>query len=161
MCRATAVLAGGICGLHSTGQSNMADGAAIAGAIVWLLIITALSPEFWHYTKLRCGHPLVFGARDDRRRLERSPGYEKLRSAGLIPRRPEDVWSEGCVRYFAFAFKDDAGSQVATFQVGPAGVLGRILRRPTVNASADVRPPGPGPGPGPKVPSHEHLPSAA
>ena len=57
------------------------------------------------------------------------------RAGGLITKRPTDVGSEGCVRYFAFAmieYRDQP--HIATFQVGPSGALGRVVPRPATEA---------------------------
>jgi len=137
VCRSAAMCAGGVSGLVARGHLR-ADGETVVTAGAWLLVLAALSPETWQYMNVRCGRPLVFAALDDRRRLGRSPGYRRLRDARLIAKRPADVWSEGCVRYFAFAMLEDrAEPQVATFQVGPSGVLGRVLPRPNPTAAAN------------------------
>lgn len=130
VCRSAAMCAGGLCGLISRGHLRI-GGETVVAAGVWLLVLVALSPETWQYMNVRCGRPLVFAARDDRRRLERSPGYQRLRKGGSIAKRPSDVWSEGCMRYFAFIVSEDRDErQVATFQVGPSGVLGRVVSLP-------------------------------
>jgi hypothetical protein len=92
VCRAAAVCVGGVCGVVSAGHANMVLGDPLAAAVVWLLALGLLSPELWGYLNLRCGRPLVFSVQDDRRRLGRSPGYQRLRDAELIARRPADVW---------------------------------------------------------------------
>lgn len=140
VCRSAAMCAGGACGVVARHHLH-ADSAAVIAGSVWLLVLAALSPEVWQYINVRCGRPLVFAALDDRRRLQRSPGYRRLRDAGLIATRPADVWSEGCVRYFTFAMLEDrAQPQVATFQVGPSGVLGRVLPRPSSTLAANRDP---------------------
>jgi hypothetical protein len=133
VCRAAAVGLGGVCGLVASGSHASVAGAYVAGGVVWAVTIAVLSPELWRYLNLRCGRPLVLSAQDDRRRLERSPGYQRLRKAGLVGRRPADVWSEGCDRYFAFTLQGPNPEQFATFQVGPNGVLGRVISRPSSN----------------------------
>jgi hypothetical protein len=134
--RSAAMCAGGLCGLIAQGHLLISGETVLAGG-VWLLVLAALSPETWQYMNVRCGRPLVFAVRDDRRRLERSPGYQRLRKGGLIAKRPSDVWSEGCMRYFVFLVSEDRDErQVATFQVGPSGVLGRVVSRPSPAAPA-------------------------
>lgn len=134
VCRSAAMCAGGISGLVAGAHLRVGVETGVVGG-AWLLVIAALSPETWQYLNARCGRPLVFAALDDRRRLERSPGYRRLRSGGLITKRPTDVWSEGCVRYFAFAMIEDREQpHIATFQVGPSGVLGRVMPRAATQA---------------------------
>jgi hypothetical protein len=135
VCRSAAMCAGGISGLVAGSHLRVDVVAGVAGG-AWLLLLAALSPETWQYLNVRCGRPLVFAVLDDRRRLERSPGYRRLRDGGLITTRPTDIWSEGCVRYFAFAMIEHREQpQIAIFQVGPSGVLGRVMPRPEARPS--------------------------
>ncbi len=130
VCRAMAICVGGACGLASETHGIAFARGSVGAALAWIVGITALSPEWWQHLNFRCGRPLAFSVRDDRRRLVRSSEYQRLRDVDMIAQRPSDVWSEGCVRYFVFPIQDRSNSQVAVFQVGPSGVYGRILPRP-------------------------------
>ncbi len=130
VCRALTICIGGLCGLAPRTNGSAFARGSMGAALAWIVVIAAQSPELWQRLKFRCGRPLVFSVRDDLRRLMWSSEYQRLRVAGTIAKYPSDDWPEGCVRYFVFPVQEHGDRRVATFQVGPSGVYGRVLSRP-------------------------------